>query len=62
MTDIEQIIWALTYAAATNAQCGEPVIKANDAVIYYQKAERFFDDSHPTPPPPEEYDDQDVPF
>lgn len=60
MTDIEQIIWALTYAAATNAKDDNPVVKANDAVIYYQKAERFFDDSHPTPP--EEYDDQDVPF
>ena len=59
MSEIEQMLWALTYAAATAAREPNPATRANDALIHFQVAMR---EDGPDPFPPEYDPDGDVPF
>ena len=62
MNEYEQILWILTYAAATVAREMDPSSKAHNAVIQFRHAETELDDTPPDPFPPEYDPDGDVPF
>ena len=60
MTDFEQFLWALTYAAGTVAQHHNPQRTADMAVTCFHQSQEMFENGNPNPPA--QYEDEDFPF